>query len=66
MKTTTIFAACLISAAVFTKCGDSQKQVNQETILENVPQELKDTTIISNEQDNALDKLNAVIDSTSK
>lgn len=66
MKTKTIVAACLMSAAVFTKCSGDQKQNNQEAILQTVPEELTDTTVIINDQENALDKLNAVIDSTSK
>ncbi len=65
MKTKNMIAACLMIAALFTNCGDSSKSTNQETILENVPEELRDTAVISNDEESALDKLNAVIDSAS-
>jgi hypothetical protein len=52
---------CLIFLS-FYNCGSSADKKVEAT----VPEELKDTTVLQSDEDNALEKMNNVIDTTQK
>ncbi len=67
MKTKKILTTLFIvsSFTLFFACSSAEKPNDSEKILETVPEELKDTAVLNNDEENALDKLNNVIDTSS-
>lgn len=58
-------ALLLLTGLAVTNCAQSSSN-NTEKVLESVPQELKDSAVLKNDEENALDKLNSVIDTAAK
>lgn len=63
MKTKHLFIASSLCITLLSNCGNSTS-INEDQNNASIPVELKDTTILQADEENALEKLNNVIDTS--
>lgn len=65
MKTKSLFIAFSLCLLTFSNCNNANS-TKEEQATEALPVELKDTSVIQADEENALEKLNQVIDTSKK
>jgi len=63
---TSIFGLLFLTTVLIAACGEKKAEASAEDIKSEMPAELKDSTVLQQDESSALEKLNSVIDSSEK